>query len=45
MATTNDITGDRLVSKPSKQYKDNYDAIFRKPAKDKKSESKTTSTS
>ena len=32
MATKNDITGDALISRvPSQQYKDNYDAIFRKP--------------
>ncbi len=35
MATRNDITGDDLISKvPSKQYMDNYDAIFRKPKDD-----------
>ena len=35
MATRNDITGDDLISKvPSKQYLDNYDAIFRKPKQD-----------
>lgn len=32
MATTNDITGDAIRSKkPSKDYEDNFDAIFRKP--------------
>jgi hypothetical protein len=31
MATKNDITGDSIISKaPSKQYEDNFDAIFRK---------------
>ena len=30
MATTNDITGDILVSKSSEAYRDNYDSIFRK---------------
>lgn len=31
MATKNDITGDALISKASsKNYVDNYDAIFRK---------------
>ncbi len=30
VATTNDITGDSIRSKsPSKQYEDNFDAIFR----------------
>jgi hypothetical protein len=28
--STNDVTGDRIVTKPSKKYEDNYDAIFRK---------------
>jgi hypothetical protein len=29
--SSNDITGDRLISKPtSKQYQENYDRIFRK---------------
>lgn len=32
MATTNDITGDLLVSKSSEAYRDNYDRIFRKKA-------------
>jgi hypothetical protein len=27
--TKNDITGDRLVSKTSDKYRDNYDAIFK----------------
>ena len=37
MTTRNDITGDKIKSKPpSKEYKDNYDKIFRKPNKDKK---------
>jgi hypothetical protein len=31
MSNRNDVTGDLLKSKiPSKEYKDNYDAIFRK---------------
>jgi len=30
MATTNDITGNLLVSKYSEAYRDNYDKIFRK---------------
>lgn len=34
MATTNDITGARLVSKAnSKEFDDNYDKIFRKENK------------
>ena len=32
----NDITGDSLTSKTSKAYRDNYDAIFNKPTKEKK---------
>ena len=29
MTTTNDVTGDRLASKPnSKKYRDNWDKIF-----------------
>ena len=32
MATTNDITNDRLISRVnSKEYTDNFDAIFRQP--------------
>lgn len=32
MATTNPVTGDEIKSKPaSDKYRDNYDAIFRKP--------------
>ena len=32
MATTNDITGDSLRSRPATQaYYDGYDSIFRKP--------------
>ena len=32
MATRNEHTGDLIASKPqSKQFTDNYDAIFRKP--------------
>lgn len=41
MATTNDVTGDMLISRtPSKAYLDNYDLIFRKgnPKKDKEDE-------
>ena len=30
MATKNPITGDTIQSIPTKQYSDNYDAIFRK---------------
>ena len=30
MATTNPITGDKMQTKPSDKYADNYDAIFRK---------------
>ena len=30
MATKNPITGDLIQSIPTKQYSDNYDAIFRK---------------
>lgn len=30
MAAKNDITGDLIVSKTSKKYRDNYDKIFRK---------------
>lgn len=29
-ASKNDITGDKIQTKPSKAYADNYDAIFRK---------------
>ena len=40
MATTNDVTGDRLVSKTSsQQYKDNWNLIFGKK-KDSKEETK-----
>ena len=40
MATKNDITGDALISRvPSQQYKDNYDAIFRKPKEHNDSDS------
>jgi len=41
MATTNDVTGDMLISRvPSEAYKNNYDAIFRKgnPEKEKQDE-------
>jgi len=34
MATTNDITGNLLVSKYSEAYRDNYDSIFRKKSRD-----------
>ena len=34
MATTNNITGDLLVSKSSEAYRDNYDKIFRKKSQD-----------
>ena len=30
MASKNDVTGDLIQSIPTKQYSDNYDAIFRK---------------
>jgi len=30
MASTNDITGNNLVSRYSKKYEDNYDKIFKK---------------
>lgn len=37
MTTTNDITGDKLKTKPANnQYRDNYEAIFRKKDKDMK---------
>jgi hypothetical protein len=45
MATTNDVTGDMLISRvPSEAYKNNYDAIFRKgnPEKEKQNEQQTT---
>lgn len=32
MVARNDITGDSIMSIPSKQYQDNYDSIFRKDA-------------
>ena len=28
MATTNDVTGDTLISKASSDYKDKYDSVF-----------------
>jgi hypothetical protein len=31
MATSNDITGDSIVSKNSDKFRENYDSIFRKP--------------
>lgn len=38
MSNRNEVTGDKLQTKiPSKEYKDNYDAIFRK---DKQEETK-----
>lgn len=37
MASTNDVTNDRLVSKTNTQkYRDNWDKIFGKGKKDKK---------
>lgn len=33
MTATNPITGDKIQTKPSKQYADNYDAIFGKKEK------------
>lgn len=40
MAATNDVTGDRLVSKANnKDYRDNYDKIFGKKDADKKTAS------
>lgn len=39
LVSTNPVTGDRIVTKPSKKYEDNYDAIFRKDA-DMKSKKK-----
>ena len=34
--STNDITGDRLVSKvPTKEYEDNFDRIFRQAGYEK----------
>jgi len=40
MATKNDVTGDSLISKASnQQYRDNYDAIFKKK-EDSKSDEK-----
>ena len=47
MATTNDVTGDMLISRvPSKAYKDNYDLIFRKgnPKKEEENGSKDEQT-
>lgn len=36
MTDRNDITGDKIATKvPSKQYKDNWDAVFGKPEKPK----------
>ena len=31
MPNKNSITGDSIVTKPSKTYADNFDSIFRKP--------------
>lgn len=31
MTARNDVTGDRIATKPSRAYEDNYDRIFRKP--------------
>lgn len=33
MAAVNDVTGDKLVTKSSKNYRDNYEAIFGKKSK------------
>jgi nitric oxide reductase large subunit len=42
MATTNDVTGDAIKTKaPSKQYRDNYEAIF---SKDKEAKTIPTET-
>ena len=42
MATTNDITGDALVSKPAtEKYRDSYDLIFNKGKKPSDSKNKT----
>jgi hypothetical protein len=38
MTATNPITGDKIQTKPSKQYADNYDAIFGKKDADKQNE-------
>ena len=35
MPNKNSITGDSIVTKPSKTYADNFDAIFRKPEEKK----------
>lgn len=41
MATTNNITGDSITSRPaSNLYRDNYDNIFRKPKKETNQEEK-----
>lgn len=35
MATTNDVTGDSLITpSPSQEYRDNYDRIFGRPKRD-----------
>jgi len=39
VAARNDVTGDEIRSKPSKEYADNWDRIFGK--KDKPKETKT----
>ena len=45
MATTNDVTGDALVSKPAtEKYRDNYDLIFDKSNTKKPSKNKTDGT-
>lgn len=37
MATSNEVTGDKLISKSSTQeYRDNFDRIFKKKSKEKK---------
>ena len=41
MVTTNPHTGDEIKTKPaSDKYRDNYDAIFRKPVKETKEDAK-----
>lgn len=36
MTSFNDITGDKIQSKISDSYRDNFDSIFRKPIKNSK---------
>lgn len=41
MATKNDVTGDRLVSRPnSDKFQENFDKIFGKPKKEDKKQKK-----